>query len=124
MHWYKEALRNYADFSGRSARPEYWTFVLVNVLVLCVLMVLELAMGLGGAEGPGVLSLIFLVAIVVPSVAVGVRRLHDTGRSGWWLLVGLIPLIGGIAVFVLMLLGSDPATNEWGPGETPLVEAP
>ena len=110
-------LRKYADFSGRARRSEYWWFVLGLMVIGFVVGLLEGAIGLGGsAIGPyGFLTLAFYLAILIPSIAVGVRRLHDTGRSGWWLLIGLVPLIGGIVLLVFYVLNGDQGDNAYGP---------
>src|SRR5437899_1593476 len=93
MHWYLEALKKYAVFSGRARRKEYWMFFLFNLIIGLVLGVIE-----GVAGGPGVLESLYGLAVLIPGIAVSVRRLHDTNRSGWWLLIGLIPLIGVIVL--------------------------
>jgi uncharacterized membrane protein YhaH (DUF805 family) len=110
MEWYLAALKKYADFSGRARRREYWMFVLVNLVISCVLA------GLGYVSNAfNVLSYIYALAVLVPSFAVGWRRLHDTGRSGWWMLIGLIPLVGAIILIVFFLQDSAPGDNQYGP---------
>jgi uncharacterized membrane protein YhaH (DUF805 family) len=110
MEWYLAALKKYADFSGRARRREYWMFVLVNFVISCVLA------GLGYVSSAfNVLSYVYTLAVLIPSFAVGARRLHDTGRSGWWLLIGLIPLVGVIILIVFFCQDSDPGDNEYGP---------
>lgn len=102
--------KKYADFSGRARRSEYWWFVLGQFIVLTVLSVL------GRAIDP-LMFLYYLaaLALIIPSLAVGVRRLHDTGRSGWWILIGLIPLVGAIVLIVFFVQDSNPGDNEYGP---------
>ena len=91
MNWYIEVLKKYAVFSGRARRKEYWFFVLFNVIISLVLTVIDAAMGTyDETVGTGILSGVYLLAIFIPSLAVAVRRLHDTGRSGWWNLIILI----------------------------------
>lgn len=109
--------RNFADFNGRARRSEYWWFVLLLMVTGFVIGLLEGMLGLaGGVVGPyGLLSLLFYLAILVPSIAVGVRRLHDTGRSGWWLLIGLVPLIGAVVLLVFYVLEGQHGENEYGP---------
>ncbi len=110
MEWYLAALKKYADFSGRARRREYWMFVLVNLVISCVLA------GLGYVSNAfNVLSYIYALAVLVPSFAVGWRRLHDTGRSGWWMLIGLIPLVGAIILIVFFLQDGAPGDNQYGP---------
>jgi uncharacterized membrane protein YhaH (DUF805 family) len=110
VDWYLEVLKKYAVFSGRARRKEYWTFLLFNIIIGLVL---------GGiawlAGGPDVLGSIYSLVVLIPGIAVSVRRLHDTDRSGWWLLIGLIPLIGAIVLLVLMAQDSQPGANQYGP---------
>lgn len=110
MEWYLKVLRNYAEFEGRARRMEYWMFVLVNLGVLFVLGMLEHLVGL-----PSVLVSLYSLAILIPSIAVSVRRLHDTDRSGWWILIGFIPLIGTLVLLVFYCFGGDPGDNDFGP---------
>ena len=110
MEWYFIVLKNYAEFSGRARRKEYWFFVLFSVIISFVLGFIDGFAGLGGILGG-----IYALAVLIPSIAVGVRRLHDTGRTGWWLLVGLIPLIGFIILIVFMVGDSEPGSNQYGP---------
>ena len=110
MDWYMAVLKKYAEFSGRARRREYWMFVLINFLIGC-------GLGVIGAlvHGLSFLSWLYSLAVLVPSIAVSVRRLHDTGRSGWWLLIGLIPLIGLIVLIVFLATDGEPGDNEYGP---------
>jgi len=103
MEWMLMPLRRYAQFSGRSRRKEYWMFFLFVFIVRFVLIALDSVLGLGGIgrSGNGLLSAIFSLAVLVPSIAVGVRRLHDTDRSGWWLLVSLLAALPGLVLMVL-----------------------
>jgi uncharacterized membrane protein YhaH (DUF805 family) len=115
MNWYIQSLKKYADFSGRARRMEYWMFVLFNVLISIVLAFIDKATGTLNADyGIGLLGGIFSLAVLVPGLAVSVRRLHDTGRSGWWLLIGLIPLVGVIVLIVFMLQAGKPGSNQYG----------
>ena len=114
MDWYLAVLKKYAVFSGRARRKEYWFFVLFNIIISIVLSIIDISIGTGTAEEPGMLSIIYSLAIIIPSLAVSVRRLHDTDRSGWWLLILLIPFIGLIVMLVFMLLDSSPGTNKYG----------
>ena len=102
----------YATFSGRAARSEYWWFALFSFVASLILTVIDIM--LFGNESLMSIDLIFSLAILVPSIAVGVRRLHDLGRSGWWLLIILIPLIGIlILLFFFVQKGTD-GPNEHG----------
>jgi uncharacterized membrane protein YhaH (DUF805 family) len=109
MDWYLQALKKYAEFNGRARRTEYWMFALFNVIISLVLGLIE-----GIAGGPGVLASLYSLAVFVPSIAVSVRRLHDIDRSGWWLLIGFVPLFGVIALLVFMVLDSQPGNNQYG----------
>ena len=116
MSWYLEALKKYAVFSGRSRRREYWYFVLFNIIVGIVLGWIDALLGTRGSyAGAGLLSGIYGLAILIPSLAVTVRRLHDIDRSGWWILIGLVPLIGVIVLLVFALLDGTPGDNRYGP---------
>ncbi|MCI4670559.1 MAG: DUF805 domain-containing protein [Bacteroidia bacterium] len=115
MNYFLDVLRNkYADFSGRARRSEYWYFQLFSFLISLALTLMDTFLGFN-ESGFGILSGIFSLALLIPSLAVGVRRLHDTGRSGWFLLIGLIPLIGAIILLVFFFQDSDPGENAYGP---------
>lgn len=115
MSWFLKALGQYATFSGRARRKEYWYFVLFQILIAIVLSFVDVFMGLMSEHGWGLLSSIFWLALLLPSIAVGVRRLHDTGRSGWWLLLVFIPLVGALVVLFFTVQDSEPETNQYGP---------
>ncbi len=104
------------NFSERAQRKEYWMFALINLIVIVALSMIGSLIG-GATESltGSVLVMVYAVACAIPSIAVGVRRMHDTGRSGWWLLINFVPFIGGIWFFVLTVLDSKPETNQWGP---------
>ncbi len=114
MHWYLKGLRNYAVFSGRARRTEYWMFGLFYLIFAIVLGIIESILGIGG-EGGGLLSGLFLLAMLIPSIAVTFRRLHDTDRSGWWLFIALVPLIGTIILLIFMVHDSQSGENRYGP---------
>lgn len=109
MHWYLEVLKKYAVFSGRARRREYWMFFLVNFIVGLVLAVIGRVLDLE------ILQYLYSLAVLLPGLGVAVRRLHDTGRSGWWLLISLVPLIGAIVLLVFLVSDSQPDTNQYGP---------
>ena len=116
MQWYLEALKKYAVFSGRARRKEYWYFVLFNIVISFVIGFVEGFTGVStGPGGWGPISLLYDIAVLVPSIAVGVRRMHDTDRSGWWLLVSLVPVIGWILVIIWLSNDSQKEANEYGP---------
>ena len=117
MKWFLEALtKKYATFEGRARRSEYWYFVLFYVLVIFVLVIVDGVTGtLNEEAGIGLLSGLFMLATILPSLAVLVRRLHDTDRSGWWALLNLIPFIGALVLLVFTVLDSQPGANRFGP---------
>jgi uncharacterized membrane protein YhaH (DUF805 family) len=115
MNWFLYSLRNYAKFEGRATRPEYWYFMLMTMLTFIILAVFDGILGrFDSSAGIGLLSGIYLVAVMIPSLAVGARRLHDTGRSGWWQLVNVVPYIGWVVVIVLFALRGHPESNRFG----------
>jgi uncharacterized membrane protein YhaH (DUF805 family) len=109
MNWYIEVLKKYAVFDGRARRTEFWMFTLISTIIIVVLQVLMFKVSALAA-----LLGIYSLAVLVPSIAVGVRRLHDTDRSGWWILIGLVPFVGGIILIVLMCLEGTPGDNKFG----------
>jgi uncharacterized membrane protein YhaH (DUF805 family) len=116
MNWYLGVLKKYVEFSGRARRKEYWFFVLFNLIIMCVLSAVDVFVGTRNAvAGLGVLTGIYALVVLLPGLGVSVRRLHDTGRSGWWLLIALVPLVGGIIVLIFMVLDSERVTNVYGP---------
>jgi uncharacterized membrane protein YhaH (DUF805 family) len=132
MEWMLLPLKRYAQFSGRSQRKEYWMFVLFIVITSIVLSMLDSILGLGGGMSRttysngttfgtaanlngGLLNGVFSLAIIIPSIAVAARRLHDIGKSGWWMLIGLIPLVGWIIVIVWYCMDGTHGPNRFGP---------
>lgn len=115
MNWYLEVLKKYAVFTGRARRKEYWYFLLFNIIISIILSAVD---GMTGSYNPqtgmGLLGTIYVLAILLPAVGVSIRRLHDTGRSGWWVLLSLIPLLGTIVLLVFMLQDSEPGSNQYG----------
>ena len=115
MNWYLKVLKQYADFRGRARRKEYWMFALFNFIFLIVAMILDNVLGLTAGELPyGVFYFLYAFAVLIPGLAVAVRRLHDVGKSGWMILIALIPIIGAIWLLVLMVTDSQQGTNKWG----------
>ena len=123
MNYYLSAFKQYAVFSGRSRRSEYWYFVLFNVIFAIVAIFLDKLFGTnftintisGPAKVPyGYFYLLYFLAVLIPSLAVAVRRLHDIGKSGWFFLICLIPIVGSIWLLVLMCIDSIPGPNQYG----------
>lgn len=131
MEWYLKVVRdNYANFNGRARRMEYWMFELVNFLIIIGLVIVGSILSAVTRSGGIVYLFIALyclygLAMLIPSLAVSVRRMHDTGRSGWWLLINLVPFIGGIWFLVLTILEGDPGNNAYGasPKAAPVLNA-
>jgi uncharacterized membrane protein YhaH (DUF805 family) len=115
MEWYLAVLRKYAVFTGRARRREYWMFTLVNVLISIALGIVDAIIGTDFGAGYGILGTIYGLAVVIPSIAVGVRRLHDTGRTGWWILIGLVPCAGFIVLIVFYAMDGQRWDNQHGP---------
>ena len=115
MDWYITVLQKYAQFSGRARRKEYWYFILINTLISIALTFVDGLTGTLDVEtGVGVLSGIYSLAVLIPSFSVGFRRLHDTGRSAWWLLLFFIPIIGWIVILIFLVQDSQ-EDNQYGP---------
>lgn len=119
----RACLSNYVTFSGRARRAEYWYFVLFALLVQIAAAILDggiwsARLGMGGGMmwgGNGPIQGLVSLALFLPQLAVGVRRLHDTGRSGWWLLIALVPMVGLIVLLVFMVLPGEAGANDYGP---------
>lgn len=115
MQWYLGVLKQYANFSGRARRKELWMFALFNVVIAAVLLILNAAVSKGSVSGPFyILLVLYYLAVLLPSIAVGVRRLHDTNRSGFWILISLVPIVGSIVLLVFYLLPGDAGANSHG----------
>jgi uncharacterized membrane protein YhaH (DUF805 family) len=116
MHWLLDPItKHFADFSGRASRKEFWMFVL-----FCAILVglpIGIIWALIGETVAVVIYICFILVIFVPNIALSIRRLHDTGRSGWWLLLSLVPYIGGLVVLVFYCLPSQVGTNKYGPNK-------
>ena len=120
MNWYLRVLNQYSDFNGRARRKEYWMFALVNFIISLAIVGLDNALGqsfsyTGNVLGAGVFNSIYNLLILIPSLTVAVRRLHDVGKSGWMLLIGLIPLVVAIWLLILLLRDSEAGENKYGP---------
>jgi uncharacterized membrane protein YhaH (DUF805 family) len=115
MNWYLEGLRKYAVFSGRARRREFWMFELINSLITLALFVIAVVAGKLGFGYLLGLPFLYALATTIPSFAKLVRRLHDTNHSGWWFLVGMIPVIGALMLLALMMRDGDTGENRFGP---------
>jgi uncharacterized membrane protein YhaH (DUF805 family) len=127
MNWYMQALSKYAVFSGRARRREYWTFVLVNGFILSLVYVIYYFMLFSGSLKWGLVTFIigiFGLLIIIPSWAVLVRRLHDTGRSGWWIFINFVPLVGSLILLIILLSDSQNGPNQYGPNPKVFGYAP
>ena len=114
--WYLEVLKKYAVFTGRARRQEYWFFVLFNFIVAIVAMILDNLLGLAMKEvGYGPIYMLYTLAVLLPSLAVAIRRLHDIGKSGWFFFIVFIPIAGPVWLLVLMCTDSTPGANQYGP---------
>ncbi|MFT6992069.1 MAG: uncharacterized membrane protein YhaH (DUF805 family) [Paraglaciecola sp.] len=103
MDYFTDALKKYADFTGRARRKEYWMFILIYLIINIVLAVL----------GLDIISMLVGLALLVPSISIAARRLHDTGRTGWWQLIALIPIVGFI-ILIVFLAQDGHETNDYG----------
>ncbi|WP_078543535.1 DUF805 domain-containing protein [Litchfieldia alkalitelluris] len=109
MQWYVKVIQNYVNFDGRARRMEYWMFYLMNFLISLGLVMIEGIMGL-----PGIFTGLYSLFILLPSIAVTVRRLHDTGKSGWWFFISFIPIIGAIILLIFMIIEGEHGYNNYG----------
>jgi uncharacterized membrane protein YhaH (DUF805 family) len=115
MNWYITVIKKYAVFSGRARRKEYWMFFLFNLIFSIVAIVLDNLLGTAIKDlGYGLISGLYFLAVLIPGLAVTVRRLHDVGKSGWWIFISLVPLIGSIWLLVLLATDSQPVENGYG----------
>ncbi|MFJ9823130.1 DUF805 domain-containing protein [Streptomyces sp. NPDC101160] len=110
MNWYLDVLKKYAVFTGRARRQEFWMFALFNIIAAIIVMVIDMAIG-----SYPLLYTIYALAVLLPSLGVTVRRLHDTGRSGWWILIDLIPFVGAIILIVFLATEGASHDNAYGP---------
>ncbi len=116
MNEYLNVFRKYTVFTGRARRREYWMFILFNAIVTILLSVVDAMLGwYDQGIQLGILSGIYSFAALLPALAVGARRLHDTRRSGWWLLIGLIPVVGTLVLLVFSAQEGEAGSNKWGP---------
>ncbi len=122
MKYYLDVIKNYVKFDGRARRKEYWMFVLFNVIFSFVASIIDSVAGLNytssgnsyGYASVGIISSLYSLAVLLPSIGVGIRRLHDIGKSGWWLLICLVPLAGPIWLLVLLATNGVVGENQYG----------
>lgn len=117
--YYLEVLKKYTVFSGRARRAEFWWFTLISTIISIILQVVEQVIGLDD-----ILSGLYSLGVLLPSIGVAIRRLHDTDRSGWWLLLIFIPILGWIALLVFYFQDGDPQPNQYGPSPKYGMESP
>ena len=115
MNWYIDVLKKYAVFTGRARRTEYWMFFLFNFIFAFALGFTDAMTGMTAEGGQGVLGTLYTLAVFLPGLGVTVRRLHDSDKSGWWLLIAFVPLAGVIILLVFLLLDSQRGENRFGP---------
>ena len=128
MDSYLFCLKNFSNFSGRGNRKEYWMFVLINFLFAMVALILDRVLGTklsfpGNTMGYGIIYMLYNLVVILPSLAAGVRRLHDINKSGWMFLLVLIPCIGGIWLLVLLATEGTKGDNQYGPDPNAPVQA-
>lgn len=119
----RTCLQKYVTFSGRARRSELWFFVLFNVLVSIVASIIDAIIGTRYSNGSGLIQSLAGLALLLPNLAVGARRLHDTGRSAWWLLIALVPIVGAIILIVFYVQDSQ-GDNQYGPSPKAVGSAP
>jgi len=115
-YWKKVVLENYTNFTGRARRAEFWWYFLANLIITIVLNIIDAGLGWGGGFG-GILSGIYGLAVLLPGIAVGIRRLHDADKSGWWLLLVFIPIVGIIVLIVFWATDGTRGANQYGVSE-------
>ncbi|MCY8369202.1 DUF805 domain-containing protein [Bacillus haynesii] len=115
MKWYVKAIKNYAGFTGRERRKEFWLSCLFSYMVLVIYVFFKAILHLPEYEIETYLGMVYLLAILVPCLAVTLRRLHDTGKSGYWICIGLIPLIGQFILLIMLCQDSEKGENQYGP---------
>jgi uncharacterized membrane protein YhaH (DUF805 family) len=122
MNWYIEAVKKYATFTGRARRKEYWYFTLFNIVIVIPLTLIDMMTGTFSKEANmGLFSGLFILAILIPSIAVSIRRLHDTNRTGWWMLISFIPILGPIVLLIFLVQDSQIGENRYGPNPKEVI---
>ena len=115
MEWYLKVINSYFDFNGRSRRMEYWMFVLINSIISVFCILLDSMLGTVWSIGYGPIYIWYGLAVFVPGLAVAIRRLHDIGKSGWYYLLVIIPIIGPIWLIILFVTEGEQGDNKYGP---------
>lgn len=110
LYWYIDMWKNATNFDGRSRRKAYWMVVLVNFVISFILATLSVFFWIFD-----VITTIYCIALILPGISLGIRRLHDIGKSGWWLLIGFVPIIGAVVLLIFYCMDSVPGENEYGP---------
>ncbi len=121
MSFFLKAYSNYVNFRGRASRSEYWYFTLFYILFIIILSFVDMAIGSYNMDSLGLLSTLFIAVGAIPSLALTIRRIHDTGHCGWWALILVIPVIGGLVILFFALKDSEEGSNEYGPNPKVLV---
>lgn len=116
MYWFIKAMKQYADFKGRAQRAEYWYFSLFYILIYVAALFIDEVLGTKSQHkgGTGLVTFLTIAALLVPALAVGARRMHDIGKSGWWLLISMIPIIGSLMFIAFAVRDSEPGPNRFG----------
>jgi uncharacterized membrane protein YhaH (DUF805 family) len=114
MGWYREVFRRAGDFEGRSRRSEFWVFTGISTTIAAVLLGLDIGTGILATTRVGILFTAYALVAIVPQVAVGCRRLHDIGRSGWWQLAVVVPVVGIVVLIVFWATRGDHLPNRYG----------
>lgn len=114
FNWYIRGLQRYIQFTGRAGRAEFWYYILFYILIVIGLRIVDGVL-FGATAGNGVLTWLFWLFSIMPNLAIGARRLHDTGRSGWWLLLSLIPIVGLIVLLIWFISQGQEDSNQYGP---------
>jgi len=116
MNWYLGVLKKYAVFDGRARRKEYWFFFLFTIIVSVILAIIDNLTGTYNSKvGIGLLGGLYALGTLLPGIGVTIRRLHDTGRTGWWILIAFVPIVGVIILLIFMVLDGNPGENKYGP---------
>ena len=129
MNWYMVVLKKYAVFNGRSRRAEFWWFFLINIIITIVLSVGSSIVTANSNSNSSFnvfscISGLYGLAVLLPALGVEIRRLHDIGKSGWWILIALIPLVGSIWLLVLLATDSQPGDTQYGPNPKTMAPPP
>lgn len=122
MKWYLSVLKKYAVFSGRARRKEYWMFVLFNFIFAIIAAILDSVLAIALVSYYGPISIVYLLAVLVPGLAVIVRRLHDVEKSGWYIFISLIPIVGSILLLIKLCSDGTPGENKYGPNPKEIPE--